>query len=387
MNSKKREPPVRRTRLIIIAVFLFSTIFLLFERASVRSVAAPSTPPKNLYLLEAVIRLIRNDYLEEKDPLRTIDGSFKGLVNSLDSYSGYLDAESTSRYLSQRDSPLLEPGILFFKRYLEFPLVIGLVEGSPAAKSDIRPGDLITEINKKPTPAMSYPEVAVLLNDREAAPLDLKILRADKTLDLKVERALLSAEPWSFAAQEGTAGILKIARLEAPCVDGIKAKLLPRLLKSGRPLVIDLRNCDRGSYEEAGRLINLFLKAETIGYFEKKGGAKENLSSPEEPVLANIPLAIWVSQATLGPAEAAAAVLQDFRRAKIVGLPTLGQAAKQEFFPLQDGTSVLLTSGVFCLNSGTQLWGRGAEPDVKLEPSSQDFASYLKKTQGLFSLS
>jgi len=378
---------VRRTRLILIAVFIFSTIFLLFQRASVRSVAAPATSPKNLYLLESVIRLIRNDYLEEKEPLRTIDGSFKGLVNSLDSYSGYLNAESTSRYLSQRSSPLLETGIVFFKRYGGFLQVIGLVEGSPAAKSDIRPGDLITEINNEPTLAMSDPEVDVWLNDVAAVPLDLKILRDDKTLDLKVERALLSSEPWSFAAQEGTAGILKIARLEAPCVDNIKAKLLPRLLKSERPLVIDIRNCDRGSYGEAGRLINLFLKAETVGYFEKKGGAKENLSSPEEPVLAKIPLAIWVNQATLGPAEAAAAVLQDFKRAKVIGLPTLGQAAKQEFFPLQDGTSVLLTSGVFCLNSGAQLWGRGAEPDVKLEPASQDFVSYLKKTQGLFPLS
>jgi carboxyl-terminal processing protease len=183
------------------------------------------------------------------------------------------------------------------------------------------------------------------------------------------------------------AGVLKIARLTAPCVDGIKAKLLPRLAKSKLPLVIDMRNCGRGSYEEAGRLINLFLKAETVGYFEKRGGAKENLSSPEEPVLPKIPLAIWVNQATLGPAEAAAAVLQDFKRAKIVGLSTLGLAARQQFFPLQDGSSLVLTSGVFSLISGAQLWGRGAEPDVKLEAGSPDFASYLKKTQGIYPLS
>jgi C-terminal peptidase prc len=387
MMDSEKEPPVPRTRLVIIAVSLLSATLILSERVSVRSVAAPSNPPKNLYLLESVIRLIRNDYLEEKDPLRTIDGSFKGLVNSLDSCSGYLDAESTSRYLGQRDAPVLEPGILFFKRYGAFPQVIGLVEGSPAGKTDIQLGDLITEIDKKPTPAMSYPEVVTLLNDREAVPLDLKILRDDKTLDLRVERALPEAEPWTYAAQEGMAGVLKIARLTAPCVDGIKAKLLPRLAKSKLPLVIDMRNCGRGSYEEAGRLINLFLKAETVGYFEKRGGAKENLSSPEEPVLPKIPLAIWVNQATLGPAEAAAAVLQDFKRAKIVGLSTLGLAARQQFFPLQDGSSLVLTSGVFSLISGAQLWGRGAEPDVKLEAGRQDFASYLKKTQGIYPLS
>jgi carboxyl-terminal processing protease len=146
-------------------------------------------------------------------------------------------------------------------------------------------------------------------------------------------------------------------------------------------LIIDLRNCAEGDFEEARRFLNLFLEAESLGYFEKKGAAKEILAATEKPLLPNLPLVVWINHGTLGPAESVAAVLKDFGRARIVGLATAGLAGKQERFPLDDGSSVLLTTGVFCLNSGARLWGRGAQPDVPVEADGQSFQTFLKKTQ------
>jgi carboxyl-terminal processing protease len=376
---------MKRARYIAGAVVIAAVLFLLFERASVLTVSARSSAPKNLYLLEAVIRLIQKDYLEEKDPVRTMDGSFKGLVNSLDSNSGYLDHESATRFLNQKGDLPRDPGVVFYKSYGAFPLVVGLVENSPAEKAGLHTGDLITEINGRPTPAMCRAEVGVYLCDLEEKPVAIKILREDKTLDFSVERAPLSPEPFQFSAQAGTAGILSIARLAAPLINDLKAKTVPGLQKSKRTLILDLRNCHNGDFEEARELINLFLKADAVGYIEKKAEAKKVLPSLEEPALPEIPLVIWVNRATMGPAEAVAAVLQDFKRAKIIGFPMLGLAAENEFFPLEDGTAVLLTSGVFYLNSGVKLWGRVTEPDIKLDDADSGLASYLKKTRSLFS--
>jgi carboxyl-terminal processing protease len=170
-------------------------------------------------------------------------------------------------------------------------------------------------------------------------------------------------------------------------VSEIKPKVLPGIRAGKKPLILDLRNCAEGDFEEARQFINLFLRTESLGYFEKKGAAKEVLASPEEPLLAKLPLIVWINQGTLGPAEAVAAVLKEFGRAKVVGIATPGLAAKHEEIPLEDGTSLLLTSGVFCLNSGVQLWGRGVEPDVPMDVDEQSFQSFLKKTQPLLSTS
>ena len=378
---------MKKTRAILLTVIFSLCLVFLLEMTYLRGISTRSSAPKNLMLMEAVIHLIRNDYLEEKDPLQTMDGAFKGLVNSLDGQSSYLDAENTTRYLEQKGAALKGPGIVVFKRYGAFPQVTGIIESSPAEKQGLQIGDLLTEINAQATPAMSLEEVNLRLYDIGELPLSLKVLREEKTIDVKVDRVLLFPEPAVQVNQEGTSGILRISRMSPPCVSEIRTKVLPGLVAGKKPLIIDLRNCADGDFEEARQFINLFLKTESLGYFEKKGEAKEVLASLEEPVLAKLPLIVWTNQGTLGPAEAVAAVLKDFGRAKVVGLATPGLAAKHEYFPLADGTSVLLTSGVFCLNSGVQLWGRGVEPDVSVEVDDQSLQSYLKKTQPLLSAS
>jgi len=305
----------------------------------------------------------------------------------LDGLSSYLDAENTARYLEQKGAPLKSPGVVVFKRYGSFPQVAGIIEGSPAEKQGLQIGDLITEINGKATPAMSLVEVNLGLYDKDELPLSLKVLREEKTIDVKVDRAPLSPGPAVFSNQEGSSGILSVARISPPCVSEIKAKILPGIGTGKKPLIIDLRNCTDGDFEEARQFINLFLRTESLGYFERKGAAKEILAALDEPVLANLPLIVWTNAGTLGPAEAVAAVLRESGRARVVGLATAGLAARNEYFQLGDGTSVLLTSGVFCLNSGVQLWGRGAEPDVQLEVDDQSLQSFLKKTRPLLSAS
>jgi C-terminal processing protease CtpA/Prc len=191
----------------------------------------------------------------------------------------------------------------------------------------------------------------------------------------------------SYEKHGGTSGILKIHRLSSPCVSEIKTRVLPELQRGKAPLIIDLRNCSEGSFEAARLFIGLFLGAENLGYFETRGGGKEIFSSPEAPPMAQLPLIVWINQGTLGPAETTAAVLKEFKRARLVGLATPGLSARYEFYPLEDGTSVVLTSGIFCLNSGTKLWGQGAEPDIPVEAEEQGFQSFLDKTKPLLSSS
>ena len=376
---------MKKTRAILLTVLFSLALVFLLEMTYLRGVTGGSPAPKNLYLLEAVIRLIRNDYLEEKDPVQTVDGSFRGLVNSLDGTSSYLDAENTARFQEQRTGPLNGPGLVVFKKYGAFPQVLGIIEGSPAEKKGLQLGDLLTEINGKSTPAMSLTEVNLRLFDKGELPLNLKVLRDEKTIDFQVGRIPLFSEPVVQANQDGTSGILSIPRMSGPCVSEIKAQVIPRLRTAAKPLIIDLRNCAEGDFEEARQFVNLFLKAESLGYFERKGAPKEILASQEEPLLPKLPLIVWTNQGTMGPAEAAAAVLKEFGRAKVVGLATPGLAARQAHFPLDDGSSVILTSGVFCLNSGTELWGRGVEPDVEVDLEDQSFQSFLKKTRPLLS--
>ncbi len=376
---------MRKTRVVLLAVLGAACLFFFLEKSVVRQGFAGSTTPKNLDLLERVISLIRNDYLEEKDPVQTMDGSFRGLVNSLDTGCSYLNAESTARYQGQKDLPLQETGLILNKRFGGFPQVVGLVENSPAAKADIELDDLLTEVNGAGTATMSLAEANLYLADTEAKPVDVKMLRDDKTLEFKLDRTTLFAELFAYKQREGTGGILQVLRLTPAVGLQLKAKVVPAVRKQKKTLILDLRNCSGGDFAGAQQLVNLFMSAESIGYFAGRGDAKDSVAAPAAPVLERTPLVVWVNDATIGPAEAAAAVLKDFKRAKVVGLSTPGLVSREEFVRLDDGTSVLLTSGIFSLRSGAKLWGQGVEPDVKVDAANPGLDEYIKKTQDLLS--
>ena len=370
----------KRIKILLLTVLAFISLFFLLEKNFLPGFLLKLSPDKDFELLGKVIQLIKNDYIEEANPAKTMKGAFKGMVDSLDVLSSYLDKESMLRYSQRKEANLNDIGIILYKRYGSFPQVIGIRENSPAEKKGIQIGDFISSMDGRSTLTMSMTEANLYLKDRDKKTIKLRIFKIEETKEVNIERTLLFEEPFSFAKAKGTSGILKIHQLYPPCVRKIREEIIPRLMPEKRTFILDLRDCHEGDIEESRKLINLFLKSPNIGYFETKGGTKEILSCPDDAELEKLPLVIWTNQATIGPAEAVAGVLKEFKRAKIIGLPTLGLVAKQNFFVLDDGSGLLLTSGIFYLRSGEKLWEKGIKPDIKINEEDQTFSTYLKKS-------
>jgi len=370
----------KKIKILLLTVLVFISLFFLLEKNFLPGFLLKFSPDKDFELLGKVIQLIKNDYIEEANPAKTMKGAFKGMVDSLDVLSSYLDKESMLRYSQRKEANLNDIGIVLYKRYGSFPQVIGISENSPAEKKGIQIGDFISSIDGRSTLTMSMTEANLYLKDRDKKTIKLRIFKIEETKEVNIERTLLFEEPFSFAKAKGTSGILKIHQLYPPCVRKIREEIIPRLMPEKRTFILDLRNCHEGDIEESRKLINLFLKSPNIGYFETKGGTKEILSCPDDAELEKLPLVIWTNQATIGPAEAVVGVLKEFKRAKIIGLPTLGLVAKQNFFVLDDGSGLLLTSGIFHLRSGEKLWEKGIKPDIKINEEDQTLSTYLKKS-------
>jgi C-terminal peptidase prc len=370
----------KRARILLFAVLVLVFLFFLLEKSSLPGLLSKLSPDRNFELLGRVIQLIKNDYIEEANPDKTMKGAFKGMVDSLDVLSSYLDKESMLRYSQRKEPNLKDIGIVLYKRYGSFPQVIGINENSPAEKKGIQLGDFISSLDGRSTLTMSMTEANLYLKDRDKKTLKLRIFKREETREVSVERTLLFEKPFSYAKAKGKSGILKIHQLYPPCVKKIRQEIIPGLKPEKRTFILDLRDCYEGEIEEAKKLVNLFLKSPNIGYFETKGGTKEILSCPEDAELEKLPLIIWTNQATIGPAEAVAGVLKEFKRGKIIGHPTLGLVAKQNIFVLDDGSGLLLTSGIFYLRSGEKVWEKGIKPDIKINGEDQSLNAYLKKS-------
>lgn len=377
----RRAMRVPRYRWFLLAAFLAAALFFFTQMGFLPGGLRPA-PPKGFELLDSLMRLIRNDYLEERDPVQTAEGAYRGLVNSLDPLSAYLGKDLTAKYrgLNGRET---EPGIVLMKRFAAFPQVMGVIEGSPAEKADIRPGDLISAIGGRNSLNMSLVEANLLLLGTDEGPVQVRVLRGNETHDLQVARALLFPEPFTFIKEAGKPAILRINRFTPDLVAGIRSDVLPSLANRKTPFVLDLRRSHGGDVDAALEFVNLFAKTADAGYFEKRGGVKQALSCPAEPGLAGTPLVIWVDPGTIGPAELVAGLLQEVGKVKVVGYPTPGLVGRSELFSLKDESSILLTGGVFHLPSGRALWEEGVRPDVSIPIDSLNEKTYLERTRPL----
>ena len=373
---------VPRYRWFLWTAFLAAALFFVVQMGFLPGGFKPAAP-KGFELLDSLMRIIRNDYLEVRDPVQTAEGAYRGLVNSLDPLSAYLNKDLAAKYLALTGGET-DPGVVILKRYASFPQVASVVEGSPAEKIGIKLGDLLSAIEGRNSLSMSLAETVLRLKGTDEQPVKIRVLRGGETLDLDVPRAIIFPKPFTFVRTAGKPAILSIHRF-APSLDSdLRREVLPAFKNPKTALVVDLRNCQDGDLEAARKFVNLFVKTADAGYFENRGGVKQAVACPAEPELGTLPLAVWVNAGTAGPAEFAAGVLQEVRKAKIVGFPTPGLVGRTEFFSLKDESAIVLTSGVYSLPSGRKLWDEGLHPDVSLPIDKLDEKSYLEKTIPLF---
>jgi len=381
MDVRSAMKKVPRYRWFLWAAFLVAGLFFVIQMGVLPGGHAGQAP-KGFELLDSLMRLVRNDYLEERDPVMTAEGTYRGLVNSLDPLSAYLPKELVAAYRA-RTGKELEPGVVVLKRYAAFPQVVSVVEKSPAEAAGIKMGDILSAVAGRNSLSMSLAEVKLLLQGNGPEPVKLRVLRGNETLDLSVPRALLFPAPYTFTRTAGKPAVLRIHRMALSLVSELKRSVVPALKGKAAPLVLDLRGCQDGDLEEARKFANLFVKTADAGHFESRGGAKEVVSLPDDPELRTLPLVVWVDAGTAGPAELAAGILQEIRKVKVVGFATSGLVGRKTLFQLDDGSAVILTSGVFALPSGRKLWDDGLVPDTAIPIDKLDEKTYLEKTRPL----
>ena len=372
-----------RARLLGLVALIAGVLFFWLERRILPGDSRSAPPQKNIDLVESVTRIIRNDYVDEPDAAKTMRGAFQGMVNSLDTMSSFLDKTEAAKLADPARARYKDLGLILFKRASTFPLVVGLIEGSPAQKAGIQQGDVVSALDDRSTALMGLPEIRLYAKDPEAKPVKVRIVHENTTKEIMVTRGQIYPRSFTFAEQNGTAGILTIHHFYSPLVDDVRRELLPKLAGRKTTLVLDLRGCFEGENEEARKFLNLFLKTAQAGAFERKGGVKDALACPDSAPLETLPVVLWIDQTTMGPAEIVAACLRDLRKIKSVGVLTPGLAAHQDVYPLAGGDALLLTTGIFGTASGEKVWAKGIAPDIKLEFDKQDRKIFLDKTLGL----
>ncbi len=128
-------------------------------------------------------------------------------------------------------------------------------------------------------------------------------------------------------------------------------------------MILDLRGCSGGNFNEALKTVDLFLDTALIAFSQNNKKQFKYYTATPGDILHNKPIAILTDNSTASAAELTAAALSEQSRAVLVGTQTFGKGSIQNTYSLKDQI-LFLTNGYLFTPSGKPLDQTGVTPQI-----------------------
>jgi len=117
---------------------------------------------KHIGVFSDVVGHIKSEYVEEPDMKSVTLGALNGLLEAIDPFASYLNADQYREYLKNKDLKRADVGMILSKKS-GYVGVVGVEPNSPAAKAGISTFDMIESIKGISTRDMPLAYASLLL--------------------------------------------------------------------------------------------------------------------------------------------------------------------------------------------------------------------------------
>src|SRR6185295_12281791 len=133
-----------RAKFLVIVSSTFLVLLLLLGTVLGKG-TTPDNPYRHLGVYTEVLSRIKSEYVEEPDLKSVTLGALNGLLESIDPFASYLNADQYKEYQKNIDAHKGDVGFILSKRF-GYIAVVGTIPGSPAAKAGLTTGDILESI-------------------------------------------------------------------------------------------------------------------------------------------------------------------------------------------------------------------------------------------------
>jgi len=318
---------------------------------------------------------------EKLDVQKMIYGAISGMVKSLeDPYTTFLNPEDAKKFLEdvtgQFEGVGMEIGIR--KGQLQ---VIAPLEGTPAQRAELRPGDKIIKINDTLTGDITIDEAVNLIRGPKGTEVTLTIFREEwqNTKEIKVIRAVIEVPSLEWELKETSKGekiaYLKLYQFSEKASSDFAKAAIEILNSPAEKIILDLRSNPGGYLGVAQDISGWFLERGQTVAIEDFGLETEQkiYKTNGNARLLQYPIVILINQGSASASEILAAALRDNRGIKLIGEKSFGKGSVQELEILREGSSLKITVARWLTPSGEFITDKGLEPDIKVEMTEEDY--------------
>jgi carboxyl-terminal processing protease len=317
--------------------------------------------------------LIEDNYYRSVSQPELADSSLQGMVRGLrqrydDRFSEYFSAETLARFTEEIEGRFSGIGlsVIGVKNGLRVEQVF---KRSPAEAAGIEVGETIVSVDGRSIAGLSSDEATALIKGPEGTTVTVGVRspKGSKVRQVRLTRAeiLVPVVRKKLETVQGQKlGYVHLAAFSEGAHGALRGAVRKLQREGAEGLVLDLRSNGGGLLEEAVLTAGIFLpEGETVvstdsrtqgeAVYETKGG---NLPA--------LPIAVLIDRNTASAAEILTAALAEEASANVVGKRSFGKGVFQQEVDLSNGGALKLTVGEYFTPDGTNLAGKGIQPDV-----------------------
>ena len=346
----------------------------------------------NLELFSVVMEKIRKDYVDGKDTSykELVYGALKGMVNTLDPHSEFLDPEKYKELQNDTQGQFGGLGIVVAVKD-DFLTVVAPMEDTPGFRAGILTGDRIIKIEGKSTERLSTTDAVRSLRGEPGTEVSITIQRPSNgmTKDLRLTRAIINVDmakdingKKQFPIGENKIGYVRLTQFGEKTADELEFALKKLKNQEMQGLILDLRSNPGGLLDQAVEVCEKFLpKGQLIVSTEGRNASQNSVrkSFGRGDELHNLPMVVLVNFGSASAAEIVAGCLQDLKRAIVLGEKTFGKGSVQSILPLQNGAALRLTTAKYYTPSHKVIHEHGITPDIEVAMTDEEVSAMALK--------
>jgi carboxyl-terminal processing protease len=318
----------------------------------------PGDVNMQLNKLNYILRAVRDNYVEDPDAAKLLEGAIEGMLKELDPHSVYIPADQQKKITEQFRGDFEGIGIQFTIQN-DWLTVISPIPGTPADKLGIRAGDRITKIDGLSAYAITNEEVFEKLRGEKGSTVRVTIERPSVEVPLEFaivrDKIPIFSVGAAFMMPDKETGYLRINQFTSTTTDEVVSALDSLRDNGMQRLMLDLRGNPGGYLDQAWRVADLFMpRKDMLLVYTKGRTAKSNSEFRSTGIGAkyDMPLVVLINHGSASASEIVSGAIQDHDRGIVAGQVSFGKGLVQTPYPMPDGSVVRITTARYYTPTG-----------------------------------
>ncbi len=321
--------------------------------------------------------VIHTQYVDQPvDDVTLMQGAIRGMMASLnEAHTFYMEPE-----VYKNESSALQGSYEGIGAYVDttgdYLTIVSPIGGSPADKAGLRPGDKIIAIDGEDMTGVNAEDARLKVLGPKGTTVTLTISREGQNapLEFVITRGEITIASAEGKMLDNGIAYIDINTFGEKTTQELRDALDTLLKENPRGIIIDLRNNPGGYLTTAVEVSSEFIDKGIILYEKYGDGTRDEYKALGNGRATDIPLVVLINEGSASASEIFAGALQDYGRAKLVGVVSYGKGSVQIRTPLSNNQGAAsVTIAKWLTPKERAIDHVGLTPDVYVTMTEEDF--------------